>query len=221
MVKMIPSPAPLDTETRILRAALDEFASRGLGGARMQAIADRAGVNKALLHYYFRSKDHLYRATIGDFLRRVWTEVMARLKQDRAGDDLLSLLRAIVSSYVLTMKEHPHFVRIFLRELAEEGGILPEILRELVAGDFAALPPRLFAAFGQAAKRGHLRVIPPEHFILNLLGMVAATFFAQPLLAKAGPAFTGRKFTFDPAFYQARIEIIMHTIQHGMLHGGK
>ncbi|HLP43493.1 MAG TPA: helix-turn-helix domain-containing protein, partial [Fibrobacteria bacterium] len=60
------------TEKRILVAARKEFVAKGLDGARMQAIATSAGVNKALLHYYFRGKDRLYRTVLADTMRTVW-----------------------------------------------------------------------------------------------------------------------------------------------------
>ena len=50
------------TEDKILEAATNVFVSKGMEGARMQEIADKAGINKALLHYYFRSKEHLFEA---------------------------------------------------------------------------------------------------------------------------------------------------------------
>jgi AcrR family transcriptional regulator len=55
---------PEGTRRRILEAALDEFAAKGLDGARVDAIAARAGVNKRMLYYYFGSKDDLYRAVL-------------------------------------------------------------------------------------------------------------------------------------------------------------
>ena len=50
----------LSTEEKILNAAKKVFLTKGMDGARMQDIADEAGINKALLHYYFRSKDKLF-----------------------------------------------------------------------------------------------------------------------------------------------------------------
>ena len=50
------------TEERIFEAATDVFLDKGMDGARMQDIANHAGINKALLHYYFRTKDHLFNA---------------------------------------------------------------------------------------------------------------------------------------------------------------
>ena len=54
-----------------MAAALVEFAEQGMAGARMDAIAAAAGVNKALLYYYFRSKDELYAAVLDEFFQRL------------------------------------------------------------------------------------------------------------------------------------------------------
>ena len=50
------------TEEKIFDAATDVFVEKGMDGARMQDIANHAGINKALLHYYFRTKDQLFNA---------------------------------------------------------------------------------------------------------------------------------------------------------------
>ena len=50
------------TEEKIFEAATDVFVEKGMDGARMQDIANHAGINKALLHYYYRTKDHLFNA---------------------------------------------------------------------------------------------------------------------------------------------------------------
>ena len=54
--------ADIQTEDKIFEAATEVFVSKGMDGARMQDIADHAGINKALLHYYYRTKDHLFNA---------------------------------------------------------------------------------------------------------------------------------------------------------------
>ncbi|MEO1434911.1 MAG: helix-turn-helix domain-containing protein, partial [Bacteroidota bacterium] len=57
-----------ETENRILEIARSEFVKNGFSGTRMQAIADKAEINKAMLHYYFRSKEKLYREIFQDIL---------------------------------------------------------------------------------------------------------------------------------------------------------
>ena len=80
-----PVNAPGDTETRILTAARREFIAKGQDGARMQVIANEAGVNKALLHYYYRSKENLYRKVLEVTLATVWGRVRAEFNSQMAG----------------------------------------------------------------------------------------------------------------------------------------
>src|SRR5438046_3204946 len=76
----MPRPARVSAD-RILAAAAGEFAARGFAGARVDHIARRARVNKAMIYYYFRSKEALYRI----LLRRTFTEVASRMQGVAAG----------------------------------------------------------------------------------------------------------------------------------------
>src|SRR5687768_18539732 len=76
-----------DAEQRILDAAHAVFLRRGTAGARMQEIADEAGVNKALLHYYFRSKDRLAEAVFGRILRGMFPPLVAILGSELEIDE--------------------------------------------------------------------------------------------------------------------------------------
>src|SRR5947199_6999135 len=76
-----------NAEQRILDAAHVVFLRRGTAGARTQEIADEAGVNKALLHYYFRSKDRLAEAVFGRIMRALFPPLIALLGSDAAIDD--------------------------------------------------------------------------------------------------------------------------------------
>src|SRR6478752_4643325 len=85
-----------DTEQRILDAAHAVFVRRGTAGARMQEIAEEAGVNKALLHYYFRSKSRLGEAVF----RRVAVGMLARLAGIMGGDaDIETKVTQVVQIY--------------------------------------------------------------------------------------------------------------------------
>ena len=78
------------TKARILDAAVREFSENGLAGARTEQIAEIAGVNKALLYYYFKSKEALYRAALESVAQRVLDSSLAALIPDRsAGEQIL------------------------------------------------------------------------------------------------------------------------------------
>ena len=72
----------LNTEQKIHEAAKTVFIRKGLEGARMQEIADEAGINKALLHYYFRTKDKLFEAVFADAFYKMVPNIIGSLKSD-------------------------------------------------------------------------------------------------------------------------------------------
>ena len=71
--KSTPPESEVSAQEKILDAARAEFIAKGFKSARMQAIAKSAGVNHALLHYYFRSKEKLYDAAVRETVRTVWS----------------------------------------------------------------------------------------------------------------------------------------------------
>src|SRR2546425_901472 len=70
------------TENKILQAAKKVFITKGLDGARMQDIADEAGINKALLHYYFRSKDKLFEVIFMEAATSLFPKIVSILDED-------------------------------------------------------------------------------------------------------------------------------------------
>jgi AcrR family transcriptional regulator len=194
-------------ESRILGAARQEFIERGLGGARMQAIADRAGANKALLHYYFRSKEKLYDAALQDILRTVFGALRRELPQEKEGDDLRSLLRIIVTIYIKTLQQNPDFPRFMLRELADGGRHFPDMVSAVIAS-FGDIPQRIYRLLVAESRAGRIKKLPPIHFALNVLGMCIFTFLARPIISSINDR-VGLGIAFDDAFFSQRIDAIV------------
>jgi len=101
------------TQQALLKAATDEFAERGLGGARMDSIAERAGVNKRLIYYYFGSKDELFLAVLED--------TYARIREAERGLELLKLkpqdaVRRLVEFTWRYYLDHPEFLTLLNSE---------------------------------------------------------------------------------------------------------
>src|SRR5436305_1792860 len=107
---------PRVSPDRILAAAALEFAERGFGGARVDRIARRARVNKAMLYYHFRSKQELYRT----LLRRHFTLAAERLRAIAAGaGSAPEKLDRVVAGLTALIREHEAFPAIMLREVAD------------------------------------------------------------------------------------------------------
>lgn len=174
-----------DTERRILNAARRVFVRRGTAGARMQEIAEEAGVNQALLHYYFRSKDRLAAMVFREAAGRLIAEVTALLASDAP---LEEKVERFVECYIDNVRRSPFLPGYVVAELHHH----PERVTALLESAGAApgqlgrvLLARLGAQLDAAAAAGTLRPIAPEQFLANLMGLVVFPFLARPLLHTA------------------------------------
>jgi TetR/AcrR family transcriptional regulator len=149
-----------DTETRLLDAAEEVFAERGFRAASTSEIARRAKLNKTLIHYYFRSKEGLYQATMQRIARQ-----MAPFLEDLAITDPVEAVVAATRRYVRLLADHPHYVRLCAYETLE--GIETH-------GDME-MYDRLMQATSQAIRRGVdrglFRAEDPRHVQASVLGM--------------------------------------------------
>src|SRR5882757_17176 len=106
---------------RILAAAALEFAARGFAGARVDRIARRARVNKAMIYYHFRSKQELYRA----LLRQTFTMAADRFQAIGAGEGSpADKVDRVVAGMAALIRDHQFVPAIMLREVAEGGAHL-------------------------------------------------------------------------------------------------
>ena len=158
-----------DSKTRILEAALLEFQQKGQAGARMQEIADRAGVNKAMLHYYFRDKAGLYQATLQEVFQEIY------LLMSHPPRELLSrrsLIEWAVGNAFQFFGEKPEIVSIMMSEVVSGAATLKKIFTALPEG---SSPRELFTVkkIKEFQASGEIRAdLDPEHIALTLLGTV-------------------------------------------------
>lgn len=176
-VAAVPAPEPPGTEQRIFDAALEVFARKGRDGARLQEIADRAGINRALLHYYFRTKEQLYEAVFEYGCRQFMTGLSQSLRAEQGFEDSL---RAFVYGYIDYIYEHQDMARLMLNECLCGGGVLERHLtaameaREEVPG--LLLEDRLRAAM----EAGEIREVDLRHTLLTIVSACLFPFVALP-----------------------------------------
>jgi TetR/AcrR family transcriptional regulator len=174
------------TETRILDAARVVFTRRGTAGARVQDIAAEAGVNQALIHYYFGSKEEL--------AERVFLEAAGRLVQAMAvvvdpDATLETLVERFVGAYIDTVRQTPFAPGYVLAETAQH----PERLELLMQRALGAAPGQLanvvLARIGpmiaQGVANGTVRPITPRQLMVNIMALLAMPFVARPILLAA------------------------------------
>jgi AcrR family transcriptional regulator len=172
------------TETRILDAAHAVFLRVGTAGARMQEIADEAGVNKALLHYYFRSKERL---AAGVF-ERVARGLFARLALVATADlDLETKVRRIVAAYLDEFARTPYAPGYLICEMNQNPDRAEQLLGMMggPVADGAPPVPFLGALARQIDARvaaGEMRPIAARQFLANLVSLCVFPFAARPMM---------------------------------------
>ena len=171
------------TERRILDAARKVFMRRGTAGARMQEIAEEAGVNQALLHYYFRSKDGLSEAVFREAAGRLVPAVTSVLESD---DSLEQKVEQFVHLYIDTVRKTPFLPGYILAEMHHHPERLPALVAKVAGGSptarAAAVRDRLDAELRARAAAGTMRPIDAEQFLVNVLALCVFPFVARPML---------------------------------------
>jgi AcrR family transcriptional regulator len=171
------------TESRILEAAHAVFVRRGTAGARMQEIAAEAGVNQALLHYYFRSKDRLAEAVF----RRAATKLMPPVIEVLASDrDLDAKVAQVVALELDNLVESPFLPGYIISELHHHPDRASQLAAAMTGQAPHAIAPKVFGALraqiDERVQAGTMRPIAPEHFVVNLLSLCIFPFAARPML---------------------------------------
>jgi TetR/AcrR family transcriptional regulator len=172
---------PEQTRATILDAAEDEFAEHGFHGARMVAIAKRAGVTHGLLHYYFDSKDRLYEEVVG----RLFQRHLRLFERLRADGNAVSARDVVLQSFDLFW-EHPNQVRIVLWEMASGDDRVERAMKgfyEGMAEALASLPGN-----APANKPGR----DPRDVYVSILGALVVYFFRDPTIKRL---FGEKRFT--------------------------
>ncbi len=174
---MVKTQADTSTEERILVAARKVFIAHGLTGARMQEIADEAGINKALLHYYFRSKDKLFETILAETMQSFLPRVNAIFTGDLSLEEKIS---AFCTEYIDKMIANP-FIPLFV--INEINNRPDEFFKTMWGGkkpDVSVLVKQLDAA----AKEKLIRPVSPVQLVMNIMSLCVFPFVARPMFQR-------------------------------------
>lgn len=173
-----------ETERRILEAAHTVLVRHGTAGARMQEIAREAGVNQALLHYYFRSKERLAAAVFRMVAGRMLPALVETLGSDLSLEEKCD---RVIALYIANLATSPFLAGYLISELHHH----PERAAQLLGGVMGVDPGRvvppviekLRLQIEEAVSAGRIRSIPPQQFVVNLLSLCVFPFAARPMLS--------------------------------------
>ncbi len=164
-----------NTEAEILKAAKKIFLEHGFAGARMQAIADEAKINKAMLHYYYRSKEMLFEKIMDGAVVMMSKQLINALSGTAPVMDKLKIL---INNYTDTIIQNPHIPIFILNEMARnqayfQSKMLQQLEQNNVFRDF-------LLQIREEQDQGVLRPIPVPQFMLTVMSLIIFPHIAKP-----------------------------------------
>ena len=169
---------PEKSRASILKAAVSEFAEHGIAGARTDAIARAAHVNKALLYYYFKDKDALYEAVLDHVFSGLRDRVMPVLESDLPPrEKMLEYLGA----YFDYIAENPRFPQVVQSQWMRSGAGTARMQR--VAKEyFRPIFLKLVGVLSDGISAGEFRPVNPMDFLPSVAAVIVFYFTAAPLM---------------------------------------
>ncbi len=172
---------PEESRAAILKAAAREFAEHGIAGARTDAIAREAGVNKALLYYYFEDKETLYSAVLDNAFSGLKSTVFKVLDGDLPPKEKLL---AYVGAYFDFIASNQLYPRLMQREMmaAREGEShrIEKVIKTYIQPIFM----RVGQVLQEGIAGGDFRPVKAEHFVPSVVAMIVFYFSSAPMMQK-------------------------------------
>jgi TetR/AcrR family transcriptional regulator len=193
----------IDTEKQILEAARKVFIRKGLDGARMQEIADEAGINKALLHYYFRSKDKLFKMVFSEAMKKFFPSITLMFASPDIKID--KKIEVFVDRYISLIMENPFIPAFIISELNKN----PDQLTEFFISSGIDISHVSLLINEVIANEIGISSLQVRHLVVNILGMCIFPFIGRPLLEKV--IFQGDKSEYDK-FLLERKKVVTELI---------
>lgn len=174
----------LSTEEKIKVAARKIFTQKGFAATRTRDIAEEAGINLALLNYYFRSKEKLFDLVMKENMQLFLGNMVDYLNQSPL--PFMEQMEFVCSSYIDMLLENPNLPFFVMNQL-QSGAGKKEDLTDPLFQKLHRVRSVFLASIKEEVEKGRIKPIHPLHFIANLMGLIVFPFIGKPILmARAG-----------------------------------
>lgn len=165
----------LNTENIILEAAEVVFQTKGMDGTRMQEIADKAKINKAMLHYYYRNKQLLFEAVFKNAFSLLAPQLNAILNDDSSVEDKI---RNFTSDYISFVSKHPYLPNFVIQEINRNPEFILKVKNNLEFPNLTKFKKQVDLEI----EKGILKPVNGEQLFINILSLSIFPFTASPLI---------------------------------------
>lgn len=163
---------------KILEAARKVFLTKGLDGARMQDIADEAGMNKALLHYYYSNKEKLFEMIFMEEAKKFFPKINMIFESSLP---LFEKIEKFAGEYIDEIIENPYLPVFVITEINKAPD---KFLAKIWGKNNLPRPQKFLEQIEKEVKKGNIKPISPLHLLLNILSMCVFPFMAKPMLMR-------------------------------------
>ena len=165
----------MTTEEKIFNAARIVFQKKGFAGARMQEIADEAGINKAMLHYCFKNKELLFQAVFMNAFSQLAPQINAIFQSN---DSIFDKIRKFTQSYISFVMLNPYLPQFVIQEMNNN----PEFVLSFLKNESRPNPTLMIAQIEKEIADGIIKPIHPKHLLMNMISMTVFPFAAQMMI---------------------------------------
>ncbi len=195
-----------NTEEKIFKAAHKVFVKKGMAAARMQEIADEAGINKALLHYYFRTKEKLFYSVF----KRALLQFLPNVQDIMLSDiPLREKLQLFINNYTEALLKNQFLPLFILQEINRDPDKLVNAFMETGISPFP-----IIEMFREEMRKGTMVQMDPRQFVITVLSLVIFPIAARPLLQTV--FFEKDRKSYD-AFLDERKRFVTEFINNAIL----
>jgi len=198
------------SKEKILEAAREEFAEYGFSGARVDKIAKKAGINKAMLFYYFSSKENLYKSVLRDAAEKLMSQIKSIVTPELKAKTFLEKMPEI---YIRYFSRNREIVKILGRELMNEDNYYKLIITELLENEERKTPNLIKQLINRWINNGEIVETDQFNLLMNIISLSVFSFMGKQI----AEAVLGIKVKEDKAFFDKRIKSVSNLLKRGML----
>jgi AcrR family transcriptional regulator len=165
----------MTTEEKIFNAARIIFQKKGFAGARMQEIADEAGINKAMLHYCFKNKELLFQAVF----MNAFSQLAPKINEIfNSNDSVFDKIKKFTNSYISFVILNPYLPQFVIQEMNNN----PEFVQSFLKNENRPNPRLLITQIEKEIADGIIKPINPKQLLMNIFSMTVFPFAAQMMI---------------------------------------
>ncbi len=168
----------LNPEEQILEAAKTVFQRKGFDGARMSDIAKEAGINQALLHYYYRSKDKLFQAVFRIAVLTLFPKIIQIFNTEKP---LEQKIEEFINKYFDLLIQFPYMPGFVMHEMSTH----PERIKEFFSSHQLLRPQKMIQQYREGVESGRYNPCDPEQFFVSVIALCVFPFAAKPIIQTA------------------------------------